>query len=708
MLLVVASLIAGATYDLVTSASTKEQHIQESELRGQLAQFLLSIREPDGSTLLENPTEFSATSRALQVVSLRRFPFVYLLNAGNAKRFKTDDLAWESPRACQVEFAGSQLPATTLQACFAAIPSDPTGRYLYFSLRYPTAKVHRHVRGQYVALTDRVEVVFAGTKPIQLTLVFEAPTLALARYPSQMARFEGVHELTGFVGVDGGRPMRLVSAQAYESDVQEAGTATKHFVTVVGRIDSAMLNPAVSETDAWPATDLKAMTIGLRVYAKEESETPLQLFDVPPGGKGTPLVSLTQSYLAAVPSRAPLEVATSLGGSERTVWRSDDVGLAQLSRLQGIWQSIADWWAGEVLATPSTGEQVVRAQQDLIVFGIPPAVATLTATPITLPDIATRAFTWLTVVALLIALLALDLEIYLIRLLRLRGTAYSMAVRHTNAGNLQRFVGREREVGTLARIFNLLIKRSRTRSANVVKRSRREAERLRIDEAHVQNRKAILDAIGHEIRSPLQSLQTLLSSTSETQEDREQDGRADAQKYLARIRRAVEALYDAASVEAGLKSGEIILARHDLAAFLTRFASNLAANDKPVTYVGPREGITFADTDTIQLEQILDNLIDNAMRYRVGSTNIELRLANVEQGPRLTVFNQGRKIPDDELERIFDLGVSDSDSPASTGLGLFASRIHAVAMKVTLGATNEHDGVAFTLQFPSTGASAAG
>ena len=695
--------IGFATFDLVTSAAAKDQQVQESELKGQLAQFLLTVREPDGSTLLENPAEFSAASRPASPVALRRFPFTYLLNSSNARNFKTTEISWEAPRACQTEFTGGTASRTGLRACFAVTPGDPTGRYIYFSLRYPAGKVNRHVQGRPLNEADRVELSFNATRKVVLTLVYEVPPLVAARYPSFVSRFDGVHELTSYLGSESGRPTSLVNGQAFESDLAEPDASSEHFVTMVGRIDSAMLFPEISEKGAWPAPQVRAMRVGMRVFARTDEELPSKHFDIPADTMGTPLVSLSQAYLAAVPSRARLEVTTPVGDSLETLWRSDDAGLTNLPRMRGPLQGAADWWAGMVLSSLESGSVSLQARQQLSVAGLRVATATLTAAPLAIPDIAARAFTWLSVAALLILLFAVDLGVYLFRLLRLRGTAYSMTVSPMSEGNLTRFIGREREIGTLARIFNLLIKRSRTKSANAMKRSHREASLLRIEEAHVQNRQAILEAIGHEIRSPLQSLQTLLGPEKEVAENFATAisgaSNREARKYLERIRRAVEALYDATSVEAGLRAGEIVTAPHDLAVFARTYAQNLSDKGSPIRYIGPASGV-IVSLDNIQLEQILDNLIENALRYSVGGTNIELRLVGITHGPALTVFNQGQRIPEDELERIFGLGVSDRDAPANAGLGLFASRIYALAMGVTLRATNEEEGVAFTLQFP--------
>lgn len=695
LLALLIAVLGGAVLDISTSASKKEERVQASELKGQLAQFLLSTREPDGSSLLENPAEFSAVSRPLSIVTLRRSFFSYLLRTGNAKVFKTGDITFEAPRACQVEYAGSRREGAlegNLRACFAVVPSDQAGRYVYFSLRYPSSKIERHRPGQQLTEVNRVVLTFKGHRESQLTLAYQLPPLARSRYPSQLARFEQIHEISGFAASEEGLSTRLVSGQAYESQVEEDGSAPQNFVTVVGRLDASFLQPFGTE-GPWPSTELKRISIGVKVYDRTESasETTV-LFDVPPGMEGTPLVSLTLAYLAAVPSRASLQVTSSgTGGKGRVIWRSDEAAIAQSStRLDGWWQDIADSWSELIISKGVLQSAPVQANETIRISGLGNASASLTATPFTLPDLATRAFTWISAAVALIAILAFYWGLNVLKLRRLRAVAYAMTVRPTGGGDLKKFSARN-ENGTLARVFYLLLTRSRSRDANLVKRQRKQeflrAEKLRLAEAHLQNRKAILDAIGHEIRAPLQSL----VNTTKDQEA--------VQQKLARIRRAVEALHTATSVEDGLRSGDVAMTPHNLAGWLQRFAKNLDEDGRAVEYVGPTHEV-LVQMDSMQLEQILDNLIKNAERFRIPGSNIELRLSESSSLIELAVFNCGVPIPETDIERIFDLGVTDSDAPSNSGLGLFASRIYALAMDATLNARNEFDGVSLILQFP--------
>lgn len=689
--------LAGAIIDITSSAKVKEQRVQESELRGQLAEFLLSTREPDGSSLLENPQEFSAASRPLGIVSLRRSFFTYLLQRANARGFQTGEINFEAPRACQVEFPGGR--SGSLHACFAAVPGDPSGRYVYFSLRYPSSSIERHRVGRPLTSVNRVVLTFKGVKEARLTLAYQVPPLARSRYPSQLARFAEVHELSGFASNEGGQPSRLVNGQAFERRIEEDGNAAQNFVTVVGRIDAALLQPLDAEEE-WPTGLSRGLTIGVKVYEKagEDGESAL-VFDVPPGKAGTPLVSLTQAYLAAVPSRASLTVTeTSPGDLHKAIWRSEDVEIGQsTTRLKGWWQSLADFWTELIVSKSALQNDQVSVTQTVRMGAANNLNATLTATPYKLPDLAARAFIWISAAFALISLLTVDWGLYIWKLAKLRGKAYAMVVRRPGAGEqaLKQSAGKN-EIGTLSRIFYLLLRRNRSRNENLVRRIRAQeanrSEGFRLAEAHIQNRKSILDAIGHEIRAPLQSL---LNTTKED---------AAVQEKLARIRCAVEALSEATSVEDGLRSGEIAMEERDLADWLKRSASNLANDGKPVVYVGPDTEVVV-EMDTIQLWRILDNLLDNAERYRMPGTKIELRLSEVEGIVKVSVFNFGPPIPESDLDRIFDLGVSDSLSQGGTGLGLFASRIYGLAMKLTLHAQNEENGVSLVLQFPrKTGA----
>lgn len=694
--ILVVLLISYSILDFIRTAQIQDQQAQESALRGQLAEFLLALREPDGSSLLENPVEFSKASRPLQVVSLRKSFFYYFLTRDNARLFRAEDIAWDPPRTCTLEFAGGKRgdaqSTATLQACFAAIPGDVLGRYIYFAIRYPTLPIHRHEAGRYPFESDHLVIRLVGDRAVALALAFDPPSLASARYPSQMKRFDGLHELAAFSVDEPSRPSRLVSGQAYERMVIGPANTAQNIVTVVGRIDSSILSARVSDP-TWPGTALKALRIGIDVLQYDETAgTASKTFSVPVGANGNALVSLAQAYLATVPSRAVLEISRSTVDQQtQAVWRSVDAGLASQPRLTGWTQRFSDWWTEHLIRLLGKGGQGLTARQTQQVPGQQVYVATLTAKPTDLPDIATRAFAGLSMALVGVVILGAIWFRALSRLHHITRTAYAMIASHRARGSLVEYAGRRDEIGTLGRVLHLLIARSRSRSISLLLRIKQEeskqVEEVRLANEHVKARQALLDAIGHEIRSPLQSLLNKTTPESETR------------PYLERMRRAVDTLFHAASLESALPSGDVVLKTGDVADFLQKLARNASEEGEPVAYVGPPAQV-FAVFDPIPLAQILENLIDNALRYRKVGSKVVLNLKTTPDTVVIEVVNNGPAIAEAELETIFAYGVSDSMRPENRGLGLFLSRMHAVSMRGSMRAENRSEGVAILLELP--------
>lgn len=108
--------------------------------------------------------------------------------------------------------------------------------------------------------------------------------------------------------------------------------------------------------------------------------------------------------------------------------------------------------------------------------------------------------------------------------------------------------------------------------------------------------------------------------------------------------------------------------------------------------------------DPASIEQMLQNLFDNAAKYTPAGTRIAVR--GVTQGKHyvLEVRDHGGGIPHDKLDRIFDkyarLQRTDSQV-AGTGLGLSICRCIVQAQGGSIEAANHPDGGAvFTLTFP--------
>jgi signal transduction histidine kinase len=92
----------------------------------------------------------------------------------------------------------------------------------------------------------------------------------------------------------------------------------------------------------------------------------------------------------------------------------------------------------------------------------------------------------------------------------------------------------------------------------------------------------------------------------------------------------------------------------------------------------------YADRERI--EQVLNNLISNAIKYSPKGGNVIIRTESTDEGVRITVTDTGIGIPEDSLpkifERFFRVVSPETDSLPGMGLGLY----------ITAGIVHHHGG----------------
>jgi len=90
--------------------------------------------------------------------------------------------------------------------------------------------------------------------------------------------------------------------------------------------------------------------------------------------------------------------------------------------------------------------------------------------------------------------------------------------------------------------------------------------------------------------------------------------------------------------------------------------------------------------DGVEIQQVLVNLLDNALKFSPEDSAIGLGAAVVGEAVEVDVTNEGEGIPSGELERIFDrfYRVSSGRAPATPGTGL--------GLAICKGFVEAHDG----------------
>jgi signal transduction histidine kinase len=692
--LLATGLITASMVDFVRAAMAKDEKVQEVTLKGELAQFLLATTQEDGSSILENPRDFAATSRAMAPVELKRPFFTYFLTTGNAATVSASNITWEPPRACAVDFIDelSKSPSKGLRACFAVVPTDASGRYIYFALRYPSREIVRHEPGQSLDKASSLTLALKGETSMTMRLMFEQPKYAKSRFPSQLRRFLGLHELTAYSPERSGAPLRGVQGQAYERRFETPDGTTANYVTLVGRIDAGLLFPTGDSSQAWSRGKFRELAVAAQAFEVDAAKQRAQLqLRTSMDAKGTALQSIEQAYLANVQSRAVLKVHDANRGDAATsqLWSSADLQGKERAA-PGAFQRLSNEWATTLVRWFEL--KTLNAKAQLPLQSRASTYATLEAEPVLLPDLAARAFLGLSGALVLVVLLGIFWLIALKRLRVLSALALASARMPTVGNDMNVYAGRRDEIGMLGRTFSVLVRRYRSRNATIVRNARtaerRREERVRQQEEQFKARHDVLRAIGHEIKTPLQAL---LHRTDENSELRYE---------VQKMSKAVEALYWATSVESGIMQRQILSKVADISHFLSRLCTNHSTGHAKVLYEGPTNGIT-AYFDAFALDDVFSNVLDNAKRHMGAGTAIKVGLLYTEDVVEISVYNVGAQIPESELSQVFDFRfTTENTTSQSMGLGLFAARIFVLGMGGFMRVANAPDGVTFYTRLP--------
>ncbi len=207
-----------------------------------------------------------------------------------------------------------------------------------------------------------------------------------------------------------------------------------------------------------------------------------------------------------------------------------------------------------------------------------------------------------------------------------------------------------------------------------------------------------LDAVTHELKTPLASLrlyvETLLRRPLSEQEQQEFFGAM--LEEIDRLDELTEQLLDAARAGSGRWRG----ARRPIA--VTPVLADCVARCY-ARYRLPEDAIQV-DAEPVVVEgweaalrSVLDNLLQNAVKYSDGSPEITVRVRETAPGTvRVEVKDRGRGVPaylGKQIYRRFVRGERTSDSKRpGTGLGLYVVWSLMRAMKGRLGHYNNTDG----------------
>jgi signal transduction histidine kinase len=235
----------------------------------------------------------------------------------------------------------------------------------------------------------------------------------------------------------------------------------------------------------------------------------------------------------------------------------------------------------------------------------------------------------------------------------------------------------------------------------------REAE-LRTRDA-VRMRNDFLAVAAHELRTPLATLELQVGRFEwhlSRPGDLQRAELADSTRALRRQVRRLTGLVDTVLTASGL-AGQVVLARVeqlDMAAVVREVvaaaAAAPAARNTPVTVLAEQPVVGL--WDPVRLEQVVANLVSNALTYGVGRP-VRVTVSAADGDAILEVSDQGPGIAPGHRERIFERFFRADVGGVAGGLGLGLAVVRELvdAMKGVISVTSRPgSGTTFTIRLP--------
>ena len=180
----------------------------------------------------------------------------------------------------------------------------------------------------------------------------------------------------------------------------------------------------------------------------------------------------------------------------------------------------------------------------------------------------------------------------------------------------------------------------------------------------------------HELRTPLTSIQGFADTLANTDVDPEQ--RSEYLDVIVRNARRMSSLVDDLLTLSRIENGSLALDRTNLD--VLRVVETIIADFRPRFEEASIEvelhasPVTLCRSDRGALEQILSNLLSNAVRYSNPGSRVDVYLDERDGQIEIRVEDTGIGIPAEDLERIFErfyrVDAARSRALGSTGLGL--------------------------------------
>ncbi|MGH2687627.1 MAG: sensor histidine kinase [Actinomycetota bacterium] len=250
-----------------------------------------------------------------------------------------------------------------------------------------------------------------------------------------------------------------------------------------------------------------------------------------------------------------------------------------------------------------------------------------------------------------------------------------------------------------------------SQAALAVERTRLDdaARRARLDSEAADMRAALFSAVTHDLKTPLSSVKAAVTSLlDEGVRIGPEDARALLETILVesdRLDRLLGNVVDLARLSG--RTPEPRVEPVDLAelvgAVLQRLRPRMDGHEVDVLL---RDDLPEVAADPVQTDQVLTNIVENALRFSPAGAPIQIRATRWQSSVEVRVADRGPGIPEAERERVFEsfYRKDRGDVRGGSGLGLTIARAIVTAHRGSIRVeTTPGGGTTVVFSLPAAG-----
>lgn len=237
----------------------------------------------------------------------------------------------------------------------------------------------------------------------------------------------------------------------------------------------------------------------------------------------------------------------------------------------------------------------------------------------------------------------------------------------------------------------------------------REGERKERDEEErvkaIKLYNTLLNSLSHELRTPISTILGAIDTIKDHQTKLSESNRNELYSEIEiagyRLNRQVENLLSMSRLEAGFIQPKYDWCDLNELVF-TVINDHKEESGRHQIEFTPKDQLPLFKLDRGLIEQILHNLIHNALQHTIAKSTIQIDVSNSEAHCVIQISDNGEGFPDNEIDFVFDKFYRlNSTATGGTGLGLSIVKGFTEAMNGLVQLENLREGGAkFTIEIP--------